>query len=159
MKFLRYLIPAGLLLPLFASAQSSIDDNPLAKFLRAIIEFINDIVVPLVFALAFVAFLWGIFQYFILGGADEEKRAEGRSFAIWGIIAFFVMVSIWGIVNLLVSSFSFDERAPNTPTFGEPRQRSGDLDLGAPYDSKKCPPDTECIPGTSIPAGHEDVGL
>lgn len=93
--------------------------NPLITFIQDdILLFIDYVLVPLVFSLAFIVFLWGIFNFFIAGGADEEKREKGKQFMVWGIIGFFVMVSVWGIVNLLVNSFGFGgQQRPDLPTF------------------------------------------
>lgn len=50
--------------------------------------------------LAILYFFWGIFQ-FIGAGADEEKRTEGKRIIAYGLIAIFVMFSIWGLVYLV----------------------------------------------------------
>jgi hypothetical protein len=57
-------------------------------------------VLPVLFSLATVSFIWGIIQYF-LNPDNEEKRKAGKSFMMWGLIALFVMTSMWGIVNIL----------------------------------------------------------
>ena len=57
-------------------------------------------VVPVLFALAFVVFLWGVVQ-FIMNSADEAERAKGKQFMLWGIIGLFVMFSVWGLVSIL----------------------------------------------------------
>lgn len=88
-------------------------------FIALILMFIDRFLVPLIFAIAFVVFLWGIYQYFILGGANEEKRKEGQKLAFAGIIGFVIMIAVWGIVGLLVNSLGFDTRGrPPLPTFG-----------------------------------------
>ncbi len=69
-----------------------------------ILTFINGTLVPFVFAIAFLVFIWGVAKYFIFSGASEEGKEQGRQLMIWGIIGFFVMVAVWGIVNLLVGS-------------------------------------------------------
>lgn len=61
-------------------------------------------VVPLLVALSVVAFIYGIIQYFLYPD-NEEKRKAGKSFMLWGLISLFVMVSIWGLVGILSSSF------------------------------------------------------
>ncbi|HEX2792414.1 MAG TPA: pilin [Candidatus Paceibacterota bacterium] len=94
--------------------------STLQGFFPWIIAFIDTYIVPLIFALAFVVFLWGVFQYFIAGGADEEKREKGKRFVAYGLVGFFVMVSVWGLVNLLVGSFGFNKSAPPVPRFGAP---------------------------------------
>lgn len=105
------------------------ENNPLVTLLEDVVLFIDYVLVPLVFALALIAFLWGIFNYFIAGGADEEKRSTGKTFMIWGFVGFFVMVSVWGIVNLLVGTFGFGgESRPDLPTFGDKIQGSEGTD-------------------------------
>ncbi len=81
-----------------------------------IIDIINNVLVPLIFALAFIVFIWGIFLYFIQGGHDEEKREKGRSLMLWGLIGFFVMVSVWGLVHLLLGTFNLQNTVPAYPT-------------------------------------------
>src|SRR3990167_7873286 len=76
----------------------------LQEFLSDLAGFLNSAVVPLLFALAFLFFLINAMRYFIIGGDKEAERAKARKFATWGIIAFVLMVSVWGIVNILVSS-------------------------------------------------------
>ncbi len=117
---------ATFLAPLFAFAQASAPAqgqsiDKLGAFLQQFIGFIDNYLVPLLFAIAFIVFIFGIFRYFILGGADEEKRSQGKSLMLWGMIGFFVMVSIWGILNLFVHSFGFgSDSRPDLPTFGSP---------------------------------------
>ena len=83
-----------------------------------VIGWINQIFVPLIFAIAFVAFLVGIYYYFIQNGANPEKAKEGRTFLVWSLIGFFVMFSVWGLVNLFVGTFGFNyQLQPNTPQF------------------------------------------
>ena len=96
---------------MLASAQEVTNIQDLGQ---TIIDLINTIFVPLIFALAFVVFLWGIFKYFILGGHDEEAKESGRSLMIWGLIGFFVMVSVWGLVNLLVDTFQLNDSGPTS---------------------------------------------
>lgn len=69
-----------------------------------IIGIINTVVVPLLFSLAAAAFFWGVVSYFFLHGGEDTKRAEGRNFILWGIIGMVVLLSVWGFVNLLLST-------------------------------------------------------
>lgn len=108
MKKLLALI-AALLVPVFAFAQNI---NNIQSLGDTVINIINQVAVPLIFALAFIVFIWGVFNYFILGGGDEEKRDKGRDLMIWGLIGFFIMVSVWGLVNLLVGTFVFSDKTP-----------------------------------------------
>ncbi|MCX6787460.1 MAG: hypothetical protein NTY93_03000 [Candidatus Kaiserbacteria bacterium] len=70
-----------------------------------IVGVINTIVVPLIFAFAFAVFIWGVVKYFFFNnGGDTEKMKEGRDFIIWGILGLVVLFSVWGFVNLLLST-------------------------------------------------------
>src|ERR1035437_3941728 len=65
-----------------------------------IINTINNVLVPVIFAVAFIVFLWGAFQTFILGAGSDEVKEKGKSLMLWGLIGFFVMVSVCGLVNI-----------------------------------------------------------
>lgn len=119
---------------------------PIWNFAKFIIDTIDRVIVPLVFAIAFIVFIIGVFQYFIAGGADEEKRKQGKDFIVYSLIGFFLMISIWGIVNLLVGTFGFGGAArPAIPTFngaGGANNFGGNVGLGG-----ACPTGNECRSG------------
>jgi len=69
-----------------------------------IIQGVIDPLIILVFALALVYFLWGVSRY-IWHGGDEAKRTEGYQMMIYGVIALFVMVSVWSLVAILENTF------------------------------------------------------
>lgn len=79
----------------------------LQTFLINIGKFLNDTLVPFLLVLAALAFFWNIAKYFIMEGGNEEAHEKARSYAIWGITAFVVIVSLWGIVNLVVNGLGF----------------------------------------------------
>jgi len=58
---------------------------------------------PLIVALAVVWFAWNIFKYVI--ASNEEDKGNAKQNMVWGIIAIFVMVSIWGLVAILQITF------------------------------------------------------
>lgn len=60
--------------------------------------------VPLLITLSIVLFIVGVIKY--IAKADEAaQREEGRRFMIYGIVALFVMVSIWGLVGIIQGTF------------------------------------------------------
>lgn len=81
----------------------------------AFISFLNTSVVPLIFAVAFIVFLWNAFQFFIVKGASDEGREKAKRLMVWGILAFVLMVSIWGIVNMLVTDLGFGQEGALCP--------------------------------------------
>jgi NADH:ubiquinone oxidoreductase subunit 2 (subunit N) len=106
---------AALALPLVSFAAVS----NLSDFGTLIINTINNILVPVLFAIAFIVFLWGAFQAFIVGSQNDTAKEKGKSLMLWGLIGFFVMVSIWGLVNILVGTISFSDKTG--PTGGTPK--------------------------------------
>lgn len=83
----------------------------------SIINIINNYLVPMLMALAFIVFLWGIYKYFILGAAEEGEKAEGRNFALWGVIGFVIILSLWGIVNIVRDTLNFSQGGNNVPAY------------------------------------------
>ncbi len=69
--------------------------------------YIGRFVIPFIFSLALVTFVWGVVQ-FVINTDEEAKKAKGKQFMIWGIIALTVMVSVWSLVGILGSTFNLD---------------------------------------------------
>ena len=53
-------------------------------------------------------FIWGVVQYVINSG-EEAKKDKGKQFMLWGLIALTVMVSVWGLVDILGATFGVDD--------------------------------------------------
>jgi len=82
--------------------------NPmLADVFNYITCLISQSIVPLLFGLATVMFIWGVIQY-VINDSDEGKKEKGRNFIIWGIIALTVMVTVWGLVKIIGSTFNIN---------------------------------------------------
>lgn len=56
--------------------------------------------IPIVVGLAVLFFFWGVALYVFRAG-DEKQAKEGKSIMIYGVIALFVMFSIWGIIKFI----------------------------------------------------------
>jgi hypothetical protein len=72
-------------------------------------------IIPLIFSLAFVFFLWGMFQY-IRNADNQAKREESKRFIYYGIIGLTVMVGVWGIVRIVSDTFGFGNTVPQLQT-------------------------------------------
>ena len=97
---------ASLLLPAIASAAT------LQDTLIFLSTFLNGII-GLFITLAIVVFFWGLIKY--LWSIDNENAHEGLKIMFWGLIAIFVMVSIWGIIRLLQSTLKVTSTDPIIP--------------------------------------------
>ena len=102
------------LLPAVALAQN-FQGSGLKTYFGGIIGFVNDTVIPLIIALAILVFIWGMFQYFILGASDDERKGKGKQLMLWGLIGFVVMFSLLGIINLLVDAVGLKNGNIDTP--------------------------------------------
>ena len=61
--------------------------------------------------LALVYFIYGL-ATFILNSGNEEKVAEGKKTMIWGVLALFIMISVWGLATLVSNTFQLDNTKP-----------------------------------------------
>ena len=73
---------------------------------------LGDVVVYLLVSLAVVYIVWSVVQYFIKGKEGDESRKEAGLRILWGLVGLFVIVSLWGLVNILVRTFSTDANVP-----------------------------------------------
>ncbi len=82
-----------------------------------LVHLINRVLVPVIFAVSFLAFLWGIARAYIISRGNEEELKKGHALIFWGIIGFVVMLSLWGLVNIVANSFGLQGfGAPPLPT-------------------------------------------
>ncbi|HEY4476388.1 MAG TPA: hypothetical protein VJB69_00130 [Candidatus Paceibacterota bacterium] len=80
-----------------------------------IVDKIFDPIALLIVGLATIYFLIGVLKY-IQSVGDETKRKEGVVMMTYGIIGLFVMVSLWGLVNVLNKTFPDLINKPITPS-------------------------------------------
>lgn len=110
----RITVASTFFLPVVALAQFGEIDS----FVGKITSFINNIIIPLIFAIALVVFMWGIFRLFIAKNAEDAE--DGKKLAMYAVVGFVLMVSIWGIVNLIANGLGFSgeqiQNIPNVPT-------------------------------------------
>ena len=67
-------------------------------------------IVPLLIGLGVVVFIYGVLILMFSEGG--EKKEEGKQYMVWGIVGIFVMVSVWGLVSILSSSFQLNTTPP-----------------------------------------------
>ena len=75
-------------------------------FVTNLISIFNDIIVPGIFAVAIFAFILAAFKYTVTSG-DEDRVNEAKKTLTYGVLAIFVMISLWGLVNILTNTFVF----------------------------------------------------
>ncbi|MCX6753078.1 MAG: hypothetical protein NTW62_01865 [Candidatus Nomurabacteria bacterium] len=110
------LVALSALVPFIASAAQNClvptGGTDIPYMICRVSNIINSLV-PLFIALGVVYFIWGVISYAI--SKEEEAKKEGKARIIYGLIALLVIVSIWGLVSILQSSFGISS-AGNTDT-------------------------------------------
>jgi hypothetical protein len=100
----KFIVGALAVAPVLASAQQL---GNIETLLRSIGRLI-DIALPIVVALGLLAFFYGLAK-FIFNADNDEARKSARAIMIWGIVALFVMVSVWGLVRFIGSAFGIQQ--------------------------------------------------
>ena len=72
---------------------------------QKVIDVINGVLVPVLFAIVFIVFLWGVAKAYIISRGNEAEVKKGHALMLWGLIGFAVMLSVWGLVNIVDSTF------------------------------------------------------
>lgn len=83
-----------LLVPHLAFAQGL---SPLMIFFQSVSK-VLAILIPVLVALAVAVFFWGLVRYLWTSASNPDAASENKKIMYWGVIAIFVMVSLWGLV-------------------------------------------------------------
>lgn len=105
-KTLSILGVGAAFLPMVASAQGLGGIEALAVSIGRVV----GILIPIVFGIAVLVFFWGVAKY-ILSAGEEESKAEGRRLMIGGLIALFVIASVWGLVRWIQAQLNITNNA------------------------------------------------
>ncbi len=96
-------------IPSVAFAQAITDVNSLTYKLTNI----GNTLIQILIALAVIWIILNVVRY-IISANDPEKR-KGLGIAIlWSIVGLFVILSIWGLVNILSNTFRTNTNAPTS---------------------------------------------
>ena len=83
-------------------ASASVGKIQLVENFKSVI--LNPLI-SLLFGLALVYFLWGLAEV-VFAGDQEEKRKTGSQHIMWGVVGMFIMVAVYGILNLISATIS-----------------------------------------------------
>ena len=103
-----------LLLPALAFASSHTTTGGTTLFtVFGVLDRLFNLLIPIAGTLALLAFFWGLaITLFGVGGdKSDDAKKKGKDIMIYGIIAIFLIVGIFGIVKLLQTTFSIDTSA------------------------------------------------
>lgn len=101
----KFIISAITLSPVLAFAELPTNPTPTGNLANLIISLRNlvSLALPVVVGLALLGFFWGLMK-FVFSAGNEEAKEQGKHIMIYGIIALFVMVAVWGLVGFIAGS-------------------------------------------------------
>ncbi len=89
-----------------------------SRFDTFLVNLNREIVNPLIgllFALAVLYFLYGMAQ-FILSEQNDEKKTDGKSHMMWGIIGITIMMGVWTILGIVIDTLNIQGVNPEQGT-------------------------------------------
>ena len=77
------------------------------EFLEKAVAAIVNPIIQVIFAVALVMFVYGIFE-FVRGADSPEVRKKGQQHIMYGLIGLVIMVSVFTIINILINTVGAD---------------------------------------------------
>jgi hypothetical protein len=87
----------------------------IGTYLDPINRVIINPLITLAFAVALIVFFVGVFQFINSEAASDSKREQGKQKIMWGLVGMFIMISAYGIIRLILGTFSITP--PKYPGF------------------------------------------
>jgi hypothetical protein len=87
----------------------------LSSVLSKIITYIVQPAMLLLFAAGFTVFMFGLLQ-FMWNLRSGEVSTQGKDHMLWGIIGMFIMVSVYGIIQIIDNTFGFGALSGTGPS-------------------------------------------
>lgn len=75
---------------------------------------IGVLVIPGIFTLAFLTFLWGVLKF--MRSADQKDKQDSKQYIYMGLIGLFVMVGVWGIIKIINTTLGIQTVVPTLQT-------------------------------------------
>ncbi len=122
--------------PVFAGAEVF---GKTRGILESLASIVGRVLIPLVFSLAVLFFLYGVTKYI---WSEGDKKEDGKKVMVWGVVALFVMSSVWGLVAFIEKELLGSSSPKNVkiPTIGGSANGGGDPEcVPDPISGNPCP--------------------
>ena len=97
---------------LFPTLTFAQQEGSLQLLLVGIGGFMNEVLVPFILGIAFLIFIVNAIRFFVIDGSNTEGHENARNLALYGVGAFVLILSLWGMVNLLANGIGLNESDP-----------------------------------------------
>ena len=111
-KILYILLPI-LLYPLVSFA--ALDG---VRGLLTVIKGLLNSLIPIIFGLSLIYFFWGIAQFILHDAGNEKTREAGKKKIMWGVVALFVFISIYGIIKYIGDTLGIETNIRSSTSGG-----------------------------------------
>ncbi len=78
------------------------------SLLERIQTYVVDPIIAVIFTLGLLLFFVGIVEY-LWEIKDGKTDGDGRQHLIYGLVGMLVMVSVYGIINMIINTFQLDD--------------------------------------------------
>jgi len=98
MRSFYSLLAIAVAAPTFVHAQGLVD------YIENVTLFLDSVVIPFLLGIAFLIFVINAVRFFIFQSSNEEGREKARSLMTYSVLAFVLLLTFMGIINLLSTS-------------------------------------------------------
>ncbi|HWO07127.1 MAG TPA: hypothetical protein VNM40_00930 [Candidatus Paceibacterota bacterium] len=70
--------------------------------------YVVEPIIAVIFTLGLLMFFVGIVE-FLWQIKDGKTEGDGRKHMVWGLVGMLIMVSVYGIINLIINTFDLDD--------------------------------------------------
>jgi len=100
---------------LLAQATGSIGFGTLTDIINYALS-ITSLILPILFALAFIIFFWGLSKFILNSSGAPAEIAKGKSYMMWGILALFILVSARTLISMAANDLDVPGGAKIIPS-------------------------------------------
>jgi hypothetical protein len=68
---------------------------------------ILNLLLPILFALSFIIFFWGLSKFILSSSGSPADIQKGKNYMMWGILALFILVSARTLISLASNDLEF----------------------------------------------------
>ena len=79
----------------FAASAAGLDD-----FFNRVKNTVTTVIIPFLFVVATLIFIWGIILFIAKAGEPEEQK-KARSLILWSVVGLAAIISLWALVGFL----------------------------------------------------------
>lgn len=100
----------------FASAQGLLSGASFRDIAIGLAKYLTNTIIPMIVGIALLYFLWNMGLY-VKNMFNEKEREQFKKYSINGLVALFIILSLWGIIAIFTGTvFNTSPAIPQFPT-------------------------------------------